>query len=505
MCNCNSTSTTSCGCPGANCNCPPDYSFDPAVLQCTGTECEATLPTACIFSSDLLSCLSLSGGTDLQTILEAIDTRLCAGTSGLTGLQLYYVDSNNTVSGDGSVTNPFKTLEQARTKIIGTGTAAAPQNTNVTVYVMGGVYNTSMNIYVPSSSWYFFPRARVNFTASGGTTKYFIDTTSIAGVKPFKIAGWMEFEVMDSGGFLLNSGTNSNTLINKSCEIEVFSLKSLYVDPSGTLTTDLISSNVGSLNTSPYPISTRIKLQNRESFILSAQQPIITFTGGILDINLNDGYIQYGLSGSTETGIDSANVGLLSNSNCSAASNLFLNSSFSLKNGFVISAMCAYMFKTEGSFHEVFFENLTTVSPGLSYTKPGYFLASNALCAKGSNPAASPADYIFLLREVYLKANCFSGVAPYEAIKYLPSGNTNLICMQECVLPYNVTVDNDVILNGDVSGVALAFYNIINGKNIISSLPTYANRATAIAAGVKSGTLFKDNSNTSNPYVISIV
>jgi len=155
-CNC---SNNPCSCANANCACPPDYSIDPATISCPGgSVCEDTILTSCVFTTQYLTCSQVAAGSSLDTTLAAMDAKICqcGSCSGQTAQQSpnllnmsnFYVDSLNTVPGNGSVVNPFWTLELAYAKVIGTGTVNSPQFPNVTIHVLSGVgYSTAQNIY----------------------------------------------------------------------------------------------------------------------------------------------------------------------------------------------------------------------------------------------------------------------------------------------------------------------------------------------------------------------
>ena len=480
---CNTCSPRPCSCPNVNCGCPPDYSFNPATLTCQGTTCESTLPTSCIFSSAYLSCVKLETNTDLQTILNAMDAKICqcGSCSGNTfqPLPLFYVDSNNTISGDGSVGNPFKTIELAYTAVIGSGTINSPENANATVYVMGGEYTTTQNIYIPTTNWTFFNGVNITFTGSG---TYFIDSAAANdGAADFKVFGWINFQTT-TGGFLRNSGSYVNLSQNKGIYVEAFKI----VGSTTTGSQPLINHVMSYGGTGFARLFTTIKMQGMGAVIASAQQHCISYNGGSCYIDLGQGSMFYGvdLINGTVTGNSSGN---LVRYNCTDTVHPQF-SRFILKNGYVSSVDNTDMIYVAGKFAFIEFENLYGINLGLSYTQPDTFLN---IATTNANAQTSLGEFDFLLKDIYLTPSCFS---TGTVIVYTAGGNAfEYLNMQNCKLYHGCTIQFANITLGAVSmGGAVSGYNIINGRTNIYNLPTSS-------AGLSSGDLW------SNSNIITII
>ena len=83
------------------------------------------------------------------------------------GLKVFYVDGNNGDVGDGSIFNPFQTIDSALDAVIGTGTADAPEITDATISVAGASYSTNRNLIIRSTNYEFATGAEVNYTGVG--------------------------------------------------------------------------------------------------------------------------------------------------------------------------------------------------------------------------------------------------------------------------------------------------------------------------------------------------
>jgi len=479
---CSRCHQNNCSCPNVNCGCPPNYAFDPATNTCQGTTCEATLPTACIFSTTYLDCVKLAVNTDLQTVLSAMDAKICecgSCSGGTQPLPLFYVDSNNTETGDGSVGNPYKTIDLVCTAVVGTGTTASPEFTNATVYVMGGTYSTAQNIYIPSTNWTFFNGANVTFTGQG---TYFIDNAAIAdGAADFKVSGWINFKT-STGGFLRNSAGYTSNSINKAITIEAFKI---IGNTTGTAQ-PLIKQATSNTGTGTGRNSTIIKMQGPASVIASASQHCIGYTGSTFILNLDGGSIYYGvdLIGS----IPGSSSGNILNYNC----NDTLNPGAAyvvIQNGLVGASYATDMFYVAGKYNTLRLDNLETVNVSNS-NQPITFLN---IATTNANLASGAIIYEFLLKDVYIIPSCFNSVGGV-VIVYTAGGNSfNYLEMQNCVLYTGATIQfATIILGGSVNSGLVAGYNVINGRTNIYNLPTSA-------AGLATGTLWK------NGAVINIV
>lgn len=457
-CNC---SSRPCSCPSANCSCPPDYVVNPATLSCTGTTCEDTLQTSCIFTDTYLSCSAQPAGSSLDDVLVAMDAKICecAGCSGNThispnvdDLSAYWVDSSNIVPGDGSVTNPFWTMELAYNKIIGSGSVTTPDNPNITVHVMGGVgYTTALNIYIPTIKWIFYPTAEVTFTGSG---TYFIDSSVIStSASEFYCLGWIFFKT-STGGFLKNTG---NVVIAEAFRI--------YGNTPGQSQPLIYSSEVGAPDS-----YTNLKLQSYQSLIISGIQHVVGHYGGAFTMNLNTGFMIYGMDPFTgnSAGNSSGNIVNCNNINTLSSQNTLVE----IQNGNFWSIAATNMISFSGVLVNFVLDNIKSciTGPGVG-TLPVTFLNI------GTTTISSIVNYHrMLLKEVYLDGQSFSTAAPANVISYTGAGQFfDYLQMQDCVLYNPLTISTTIRLGNSVySGSTVACRNVINGVVRMTNLPTSA-------------------------------
>ena len=452
MCNC---SSNPCSCANANCSCPPDYSIAPAKLNCQGTPCDDTLPTSCIFTSSYLSCTNQQIGTDLQTVLNAMDTKICqcVSCSGNTDIPLYYVDSNNPNNGDGSVVNPFKSLDLAKAAII------AVSATNITVQVASGTYTTSQNIYIPSITWSFAKGANVTFTGAG---TYFIDSTSFSiGSSPFYIIGDIVFNT-STGGFVKSSGVADSSNPNKNIFIECFSASSTTPFSAGSV--PMISCDASTPSMRTVPPSLSIRLRGQQSSLSSVYQNTVYFAGAYLFIDLQGGTISYNGGGTSFVVFYNVN-----DTNPQVG--------FRLENGFIysyVSAQTPAMIYFVGNYNYIFIDNIKTINPGISLTKPDHVIT----IASGFTMQSllSTNIFTFLLRNLYINRDC---VNTTTSILYSASGGSDIFYsleMQNCVLAEycNISPAPNILpyLGKITSGsVAKVCINVINGLAHMTNLP----------------------------------
>jgi len=483
MCNCqNNNYNYNNGCANANCSCPPNYCVNPATIPCQGTICEDAIQTPCVFSTAYLSCTKLPANTDLQTILSTMDAKICqcGSCSGATynPLYLFYVDSNNSNNGDGSVANPFKTIDLAYNAVLGSGTTSSPQHANAGIYVMAGSYSTAANIYIPTTYWTFYNGANVTFTGSG----YFIDSSSVSdGAAGFIVTGYLNFQT-STGGFLRNNGGYSSASYNKSMYIEAYQI---YGNTNNN-STPLINHTVNSSGSGYARPSTHIKLSGNNSVISSSQNDCVYYSGSSFSIDLNGGYIYYGVD--LIAGKYNGNTsGHVFNHNVTETVNP--GSSFVIiRNGFYASAYNNDVIVVSGKLNTFIIENVHSISFGSTITQPLCFLniaiPNSNVITTDSLHFGQPIPYDFVLKNVYLNQNCFSN---NTVIRYTGSSNVfNYLNMQNCVLYSGCSIQNSSFAIGysDQSGT-VGSYNIINGLPTIYNLPTSS-------VGLVSGSLWRN-------------
>ncbi len=496
-CNC---SNNPCSCANANCACPPDFTVDPATLTCQGTTCEDTISTQCIFSSGALPCVSLPSGTDLATVLLALDTKICqtVSPSGNTfqPLILFYVDSNNTGSGDGSVGNPYKTIDLAYAAVIGSGTAASPTHAGAQIFVFSGTYSTALNIYIPGSKWHFMPNATVTYTGSS----YFINSSSFTdGAANFIVTGSLVFKT-STGGFLHNSGSYTNTSVNKFISIQAHKIISNTPIASSRI---LINHELTYGTNASLPISTYITLQDKTSSIVSSENNTVVSTGGVLYINLNEGEIGYGID-YISGGYKGINSGVVFTYINSDSTNLKYLTSQTLKNGTIWSVNNFTMLAFSGIYNYYLLENLTTVTLAPdSIDAPQYFIVFTAVTL-ATGGASTTNTFTLCFDHVILSPDSFSGAATDVIFNGSGSRITDLE-MQNCRLYSPLSFGPIITLGNNVTGRrASPVVNIINGvPHYGPNLLQYANNSAAITGGLQAGDVYVNYTGTSK--VLQIV
>lgn len=466
-CNC---SNNPCSCANTNCACPPDYSIDPATIACPGgSTCEDTITTTCTFTTQYLSCSQIPIGSSLDVALLALDAKICqcgscSGqtqiTTALSVLSNFYVDSLNTQPGDGTVINPFQSIDLAYTKVIGTGSVLAPQFPFTTVHVAAGHgYSTAQNIYIPTITWDFLEQVTVVFTGSG---TYFIDSSIInGGLGDFSITGYLNFKT-STGGFLRNQGSYYTAEKHITAEFQ-----SAIGSMNGT-SFPFIDHNLTNSSNLGAPIRTWITLKPN-GIISSEVQNTIRFTGSSLNINLNYGTLAYGynLANGQSTGVSAGNAIYYNNVDSSSTTYF---SDFTLINGYIATSGNNDMISINGIFRNVLIENIKTFSNSISLP-PNTFLniGNTTLSVLGSN------IFRFLLKDVYLSPEAFNLAAFYVITYTGVQQSYPYLQMQNCIL-YSPLVPNPNLKIGLLATglLPVTCYDIISGQMQIYNMQTTA-------------------------------
>ncbi len=488
-----------CSCPNANCGCPPDYSFNPATLTCEGgTPCENTMQTACIFSTIYLSCTRQAIGTDLQTILTAMDAKICqcGSCSGGTGpiMSEYYVNSLNTVTGDGSAINPFQTMEEAYNKIIGAGTVSNPDNPFVTVKVLGGTYTTELNIYIPDTRWNFFPSTQVTLTGDG----YFIDSSVVSdGANPFIVTGFLEFYTA-TGGFIKNEGSHIVGSTNKHIYVEATSVWGSTPKAAKPLINHHLT--YGTIGTEPIITSIKLQgspstsLQHRIPSIISANETTIASTGGILNIDLGNGELGFGIDP-----VSGANTGTTAGFNLyynNPDSTTFkqVNCELNLINGYIWGQGNEDLIYMTGVFTIFNIENIKTKTYG--GTIPLKFLnVGDIIIPDITN------YWNFILKDVIIDNVSLTGFSGATTAGLSPvvvdyTGITPqsllYLNMQNCIIYQGRTVNFNFIIPGRITlaNQTVSTINIFDGNMNILGLDFFDNQSQALIGGKVRGDVY---------------
>ena len=166
---------------------------------------------SCAGSSVILSgqikANALSGKTNQTKIVYLTNDGIFLSGTTASELKVYYVDANNNDNGEGTVTNPYKTIDLAVAAVVGSGSNASPENEGMTIFVQGGTYSTACNLAINCTSWSFEGGSCVTYT---GTDYLFQGTglSTASGTNFVKVSGKGEFYTA-TGGIISAIGTDT--------------------------------------------------------------------------------------------------------------------------------------------------------------------------------------------------------------------------------------------------------------------------------------------------------
>lgn len=392
-------------------------------------------------------------------------------------LKVFYVDGNNIVDGDGSVLNPFRTLDLAINKVIGNGTRQNPIYPGVTIKVASYNYLTNNNLFINNTSWQFDTGTLVTYTGTG----YLIDVTSFiaSSYNRFHIGGSWNMTTVD-GGFIRNDLPTTSSRIN----IEV---NDAY-RTGGTTATVPSSMPFITMNTT-YGLSAWVQARTNITLngeIRSHHTNTITLNGySTLYVKGNTSYSRLGAG----TGLPAVNI----------------NQRVLVYNN-TDSIVTAHMYSQEISI-----QDLTIASDGESAVNiAGYYgniefvgVKFDLLQAVENFQKSSievgelrAADYLSKVRMFILKNVTFANniYAPgfTEAIIYtggVPgSGFDKNIELHNCIIPTPYTVDPQLDLNTKLG----TSYNTISRFNV-KELEVFADNTAATTAGLVAGDIYRSS------------
>jgi len=204
-------------------------------------------------------------------------------------LDVFYVDTNNPNDGDGSVVNPFRTLDLAYNAVIGNGTPNNPDFDDITIDVASGVYSTALNLAINSVTWFFSEGARVTYTDDG----YLFSNTGLTSNNSFlNVFGKGEFTT-GSGGFIYVIGSNDNNVAKRvrfECESLISTLNNVT---DGDFKPLIICENpVGGINGESQLFSLLVKdrvTSFTQKIFRSRNTPIFTINGSSKTVTFSIG------------------------------------------------------------------------------------------------------------------------------------------------------------------------------------------------------------------------
>lgn len=400
-------------------------------------------------------------------------------------IKVFYVDGNNAVIGDGSITNPFKTLELAYNKVLGTGTPDNPQYQNVLISVNANTYNTALNLYMLNVSWDFADGTVINYTGTG----YLIDTSPFINCNGiFRISGGARI-IINNGGFIKNHGAGFSQQYQKWLDIEFYEctgFTALGATVNPTLSQPLIwlsKTTSGGGYSSPY---TKLTIKNR---LLSYSQTTVyvqgalhfTATGGV-----NGGIITYGSNNNViypydvrgrclryennETGMRRSQGGI-------TIDNIIFAS------GGVDGDYEQALIHLEGAISFGYMRDCT-IDTGFGDAKVDraieIFDIESIPYGSGQQPG--------LFAIIGMKFDSRLTYMYPDIVRFIGTDSTkNKLNMINCIMPAGCKVNANVNIGGSIG----TMYNVFNGIMNISNVSTYANNAAALAGGLMKGDVYR--------------
>lgn len=401
-----------------------------------------------------------------------------------TGSKVYYVDGNSTVVGDGSVLLPFQTLDEARIKIIGTGTVDTPEHQFAGIMVATASYLTNKNLWINNTSWIFSDGSMVTYTGASHLFDSSVFPTELSG--KFVVAGGAIF-LTNTGGIIRNEGNvvTNNFVNNKVFEIECFQMISTKVsanpfDVPLILHRRITSNGYG-------PIHTNIKIKSGGTIVSYNQHCAHVIDGGTFAITgESDGEnsLIYGLNyinGAYTSGVVGGRC--LKYENTDATTRKYY-ATCNLSNFNVISINNLCEIEVTGNFNNIILRNLNFTDAGPIPTHPTYCIQVGTITESyNTNPY-----FIFLID------NCRAVRNPCtdpRLIRYVGAGVVQLIEIQNCTLYTGYYIDPNISPGSNSNfNQPIECLNIFDGRLNLSNIQSYTGNADAIANGLKIGDVY---------------
>lgn len=221
-----------------------------------------------------------------------------------TALKVFYVDGNNPDVGDGSILNPFQTIDLAFDTVCGSGTRGNPEYDGVAISIAGyDNYTTTCNLWLSNTTYDFQPGAILCYDSTG----YLFDTEGFLTDNrkhEVKVLGNAEI-VLSTGGVANIVGVDSNTPNGEGVGLvmEVERISHSYDDPSTSEKyISFRARNTGS--TAINHFRTNIDLRILNTFFSDSQTPF--YIEGRGNVEVNGGRISAG--GTSASDNHSANL-----------------------------------------------------------------------------------------------------------------------------------------------------------------------------------------------------
>lgn len=413
--------------------------------------------------------------TTLEESFQFLKDEICCITELISnpegGLKVYYVDGNNPNPGDGSILNPFKTLDSAYNKVVGTGTPKAPENTGIAIEVAASNYTTSLNLFASSTSWNFSTGTIVNYTG----TDYLFDTIDTDEYNYFNVSGKWNFNTVNGG--LLKHQTPT---LESRVSLEINNTEQT-MDTEDPLTHPLIRVQsiygVNAWRRSRLELSVHGKVRSTDNHVLFVDGYTEVYTRGLTSfasLDAGDGY--------PSSIVPDQRV-------------LYYNNQDPLNNDYMYTQEIRFDSIEIGSdgesavfiqglygnidFYNVSFDSLQAVNN---------FQSSSVEIGNLTRASYSGKTRGLTFRNCKFAANIYSGTNPIYPIVSVGNPGVNGISIINSLIPSPYLIDPDLVINEDLGVMA----NTITNFNI-RDVPEFGDSTAAQTAGLVSGDVFKNS------------
>lgn len=403
----------------------------------------------------------------------------------LNPLKVYYVDANNPEEGDGSVINPFQTMQLAIAAVIGTGNRTFPENPDIIIKVATQVYSISENIFINGITWEFNDGVIVNYNENAG---YLIDTV-IPGItnqinKPFKIIGGATFNIRNQGGFIRNVGAAYSQPYNRTLEIEVNNVDcdtAVVVSPNER---PLIHVEKNTINGGYATPNLTLVVKG---FVQSAQQHTIMIRGAasVRVYGNGVGSIGYGASAVNGTIVLGVGAGRLVSYINNEDTQRSYQGYFLLDSLFLRGDRNDALIQFEGFYGQIGGINQCVFSQSRGDSRVNRLIDFGDWIPRYYQNNTNLASGKFYISSNYIKdLPCDAD----DVVRWVgTTQDANKLDMMYNFFPSPYFVNPNVDVNGNYGGSVNIFGGQVNLVHIID----YADQATAVAAGLKVGDVFR--------------
>lgn len=422
----------------------------------------------------------LSGEAKAMT-LDQLRTTIVIPAGG--GIMVFYVDGNNTADGDGSILNPYRTLDLVYARVIGAGTNLNPDFPNVNIKVAAANYSTALNLWINSVTYTFDSNSQVTYTGSS----YLIDLSVQVNIPSvFTIAGNGNF-VIPNGGFIKNTGIGISQPFQKYLNVTVNNVNGYApLGTTGNVTMNAPLIWIGKTSTGGGYAAPTLNLTINGT-VNSLFQTVVFV----------DGSVPFSVTGTNPASLLNyarrADVNEAPNNGDPAGAVIrCINLDTSSRNYIGNLKMQNINVATDKANYVFYFEG---VLGGTSYIRNVNVLPDNGEAFAGRViefgdfelvPYQSSPLGNFIIEN--LKIATELSFINNDVIKWTgTTAGKNKLDLLRCYLPNALYVNSNVNLNGNIGCAE----NIIRNKFHISNVPTFADNAAAITGGLTVGMVYR--------------